>query len=434
MPRRSEGDFRDVPEGMDPLHYVLKVCEAIGKKYGNATIARDLHPTSPMVSGAVIAGLTSVGAEVRDGGVMPSPVLPFASKSAKCTIMIGSPVKIDRQSHINLRNPDGTFVDAEACGAIRDRIDKGVELPDYKKVGCVRPVTGGIDRYKDRVMSAVLSANCQVIMDCASDCPSYVAPQMLTDLGADVVSVNSHPGGKSPVRHPSPDELNLGYLAKTVKANPGSLGLAFNSDGSRLAAYDEAGRYMDGAAIFATIIDVFRPPKVAAPIDAPMIIDYLMGQDNVIRIPRGVSGLGAAVRDTGLKMGSDCAGSFVFADVSYALDGMAAGAYLAKAASETSLRQLLDAYPETVTGGDFVKFPWDNAKAAKALSENLLAMDRVSFSDVDGFRVGMESGWFHVRPGEAGAEIVAEAKDKMYLAGMIDLAKRALDASSKVSR
>lgn len=434
MERPREGAFAEVPDDMDAPDYAMSVCKALGKIYGRLTVASDLHPSSQMVLSAAKSGLTASGAEVRDAGSMPSPALPFASRSTKCTIMVGSPDRVELISYIDVRNPDGTFLDAAALEKIRVMLEEGVQLPGYKDVGNVRPVTGGMDRYRAKVVSNVESADCLVIMDCASDCPAFVAPHIMSDLGAEVVTVNSYPGGKAPSREPRPDELNLRNLSRTVKANPGSLGLAFNSDGSRLAAYAEDGRYMNGIDIFAVLIDVFRPTKVAVPNDAPMIVEYLMGVDNVIRTRIGSAGVGAAVRDKGLTMGSDCAGSFVFADVSYALDGIAAGAYLAKVAGETSIKQLLDSYPQTVRAEDSMKFQWNDQAAVKALTEELRSMEHREFSDVDGIRVGMESGWFLVSRKGKEAHIKAEAKDKMYLAGMMDLAKNAIESGNRLSK
>lgn len=414
--------------------YILNVGKTIGMQYKTVTIARDLRPSSMMVRNSLIAGLTAAGANVHDAGVAPSPVLPFASNKTDCCVMISSPNSRDCISGLGFWNTDGSFFNDSQMFTLSNRFDNEKTLPSYKSIGSVRHVTGSIEKYRSEIVKFVGTADCQVVIDCASDCPSLVAPQAITDLGADALTVNCHQDGRSPGRSPSPDEQNLKILSKVVKANYGSIGIALNGDGGRIAAIDEDGRYINGQNILGLLVEFYKPKNIALPVDTTMMIKDMM-KGNIVLTKLGAQHVGYVVKNNSLEIGGCEDGSFIFSKISYAPDGIATAALLTKIASEASLRDMIDEFPKYTRLHSEVRYSDDRESTAKKLTTKVTSMEYENYSDVDGWRVEMESGWFLLKFSDTDSfiEITVEGRDKAYAVGLMEVANLAVTESLKPS-
>lgn len=432
MPLIGVANIQGTSDGEITPELVLNIGKTIGTQYKSVTIARDLHPTSMMVRSSLIAGLTAAGANVHDAGVVPSPVLPFASKGTECCVMIGSPESRDCVSGLRFWNTDGTFFTDSQMFAFGSRFEKENILPSFKSVGDVRYVTGSIDNYRAKVAKEIGMVDCQVVVDCASGCASLVAPQLITDIGADALTVNCHSDGRSPGRSPSLEEINLKTLSKVVKSNYGSIGIALNGDGGRIAAIDEDGRYVDGTTLLALFIKFFQPKSIAVPIDTTMAVKDLM-KGNIVITKLGAHHVGESIKNNGLDTGGCEDGSFFISKISYAPDGIAAAAYVSKIASESSLRDVIDELPKYLRESTSVRYSEDRDGIAKRICVKIGDVDYINMYDVDGWRVEMESGWFLVRFSDTDTviDITVEARDKAYVVGLMEIAKQIVTSSLK---
>jgi len=433
MPLIGVANIQGTTDGEITPELVLNIGKTIGTQYKSITIARDLRPTSMMVRSSLIAGLTAAGASIHDAGIAPSPVLPFASKGTECCIMISSPDNRDCISGLRFWNTDGTFFTDSQMFAFSSRFEKEEKiLPSFKSIGNVRYVTGSIDNYRAKVAKEVGAADCQVILDCASDCASLVAPQLITDIGADALTVNCHSDGRSPGRSPSLEEINLKILSKVVKANYGSIGIALNGDGGRIAAIDEDGRYVNGATLLALFIKFFQPKSIAVPADTTMAVKDLM-KDNIIITKLGAHHVGESIKANNLDAGGCEDGSFFFSKISYAPDGIAAAAYLSKIASESSLRDVIDELPTYWRENTSLRYSEDRDSIAKRIGMKISDINYTYLCEVDGWRVEMESGWFLIRfsDNDSVIDITVEGRDKAYTIGLMEIAKLAVTSSLK---
>lgn len=82
-----------------------------------------------------------------------------------------------------------------------------------------------------------------IVVDCACGCTSYVAPEALSRLGADITAIDSDHRARKP-RNPGAIKSELIYLSNFLNASTGSIGIAYNGDGTRLALLDESGKYI----------------------------------------------------------------------------------------------------------------------------------------------------------------------------------------------
>ena len=432
MAPATSSEIRGTTEGRLSPEFIIEVGKTIGMQYNDVLISRNLRPNSTMAFYAVCAGITAAGGNVRDAGRMAAPAMPFASKGAECCIMIGSPDKTDENSMF-LSNVDGSLFNESQMRAVSSGLEAEKELPPYSRVGRIRKVTGGLEKYRSKVIEYVGSVDCRVVMDCASDCTCFVAPHLMADLGADLTSINSHPDGRSPGRPPALEEQNLKNLSKSVKSSPGSIGIAFNSNGTRLAVFDEEGNYLNGGTTLAVLMAGMKPGRVALPVDASLAVTDALQSSEITWTRRGHRSLGETVRTKGLDMGGNMNGYFVFPGISYSLDGMTAGALMAGIAGGMNLSQLVSGLTPSFKSDFSVPYHGYKNEISKSIHDQVSALEFDSMSEAEGWRVNMESGWFLINLSEKDETvyITAEGKDKMYGASLMGIATDIVKSSIK---
>lgn len=423
-------EIRGTTAGGLPPEFIMEVGKTVGMQYGTVLVSRNLRPSSAMAFYAMCAGITAAGGDVRDAGTIAIPTLPFASKGAECCVMIGAGDRVDISS-ILLCNTDGSLFNDSQMKSIHSSIGAEKELPTYSHVGRIRRVSGSLDNYRSRVMEYVGNVDCQVIMDCASDCTCFVAPHVMADLGADLTSVNCHPDGRSPGRLPAPDEANLKELSKAVKSNPGSIGIAFNSNGSRVAVFDESGRYLSGGETLAVLMAHLEPKKVAMPVDASLAVMDALQSAEIIWTERGRGALGEAARAKGAHMAGNMDGYYVFPKVSNATDGITAAALITKIAGENNLGHIVQGLSKSFRSEFSLEYHGELADIVQSIDEKVSSMEYDGLSKEEGWRADMESGWFLITISERDKviRIVAEGRDKMYGASLMGIATNIVKSS-----
>ena len=428
----TSSEIRGTTEGRLSPEFIINVGKTIGMQYKTVLISRNLRRSSTMAFYAVCAGITAAGGDVRDAGRMAAPAMPFSSKGSECCIMIGSPDRTDINSMF-LSNIDGSLFTESQMKAVSSGLETEKELPPYSRVGRIRKVTGGLENYRSRVTEYVGNVDCHVVMDCASDCTCFVAPHLMADLGADLTSINCHPDGRSPGRAPAPEEQNLKNLSRSVKSSPGSIGIAFNSNGTRLGVFDENGEYLDGGTALAVLMANMEPKKVALPVDASLSVTDALQSSEITWTRRGHRSLGEAVKAKGLDMGGNMNGYFVFPNVSYSLDGITAGALMAKIAGETNLSQIVSGITPSFKSDFSIPYHGDKEEISRSIHDQVFALEYDNLSEAEGWRVDMESGWFLITLSEKDETvyITAEGRDKMYGVSLMGIATDIVKSSNK---
>ena len=424
MPSKDEAVIQGTIDSELTPENVLEIGKTLGMQYKHITVGRNLNPTSTMVFSSLVAGMTGAGADVRNAGILPVPALPFASENTNCCVMIGNPDDKDRASGISLINVDGRFFNGPQLFTFRNRLNGAKVLPEYSMVGKVRSYNGSVDRYCKKVAEYVGAADCQIVVDCASDSPSSATPAIMKMIGADALIVSCQTDLTLRGTWANPEEYNIRLLSRIVKANYGSIGVALDNNGTRLAAIDESGEPIGGDALLQLFIDYLQPRKLSVPIDTSMAITR--GFKGSIKLCKlGYEAIGEAVMVGDSDLGGSSNGTFIFRNNSYAPDGITAAALLAKIATETSISDLVDDLPTYNREEESIKYPANREVIAKKISAKISEMEYNDLNVADGWRVEMESGWFLVRFSdyENVIDIKVEGTDKIYTAGMMEIAK-----------
>ena len=414
---------------------ILEIGKTLGIQYKYITVGMNMNPSNMMVLSSLIAGMTSAGADVRNAGILPTPALPFACENTECSVMIGNPDDQDRVSGLTFMNTDGRYFNGPQMFAFRNRLSGKKDLPDYSFVGSVRPYNGALDKYKKKIAEFAGTADCQIIIDCASDTPSTVVPNVMKTIGADATIVSCQTNFRQRGTWANPEEYDMRMLSKIVKANYGSIGAALNSDGTRLAAMDENGSPISDDALLQLFVKYLQPRKVAVPMDISMGLREQF-EGTVLMCRLGNEAIGDVMKAEGAEFGSAANGMFIFRNNSYAPDGIAAVSLLAKIATEARIGDMVDDVPIYCRDETTIKYPANREIIAKRISARVNNLDYQELWVTDGWRVEMESGWFLIRfsDDDFAIDIKCEGTDKIYTAGMMEIAKDIVTKAIKASQ
>ncbi|WP_458415147.1 phosphoglucosamine mutase [Schinkia sp. CFF1] len=214
-------------------------------------IGRDTRVSGPMLEGALVAGLLSIGAEVMRLGVISTPGVAFLTKAlgAQAGVMISASHNPVEDNGIKFFGPDGFKLTDEQENEIEELLDHAEDTlprPTGANLGQVIDYFEGGQKYLQYLKQTVDEefSGIHVALDCANGATSSLAPHLFADLEADLSTMAVNPDGlniNDGVGSTHPENL-----AKFVLERQADIGLAFDGDGDRLIAIDENGDIVDG--------------------------------------------------------------------------------------------------------------------------------------------------------------------------------------------
>ena len=399
---------------------------AIGQLYRRAAVSRDAGKSGIMLANALTAGLCSAGCDVTDVGICALPTSILSIPADGCGIMVTSPQSFGGYAWIRLNSPGGASFTPLQTGAVRDLAAGNGNVKDVRHdtIGTVSHEDARTAEHIAAIQKAVGVTDCPVIVDCASGTASLITPRLLAGMGADVRTMNADtgPGAGRMTEHHA-----YAGLVKNVRSSPGSVGIGHDGNGSRIAVVDEGGRLLNGNTVIALIASHLKADKIAVPISAGMVIDEVV-KGNVVRTKVGDNYLSEAMMKNDIRLGGEPSGMFIFGDSSYCPDGIYAAAVIASIATEGSLRQAADELPSYHTGSADMAVSGSREELAKRLDEKIASGEHDRLIKEDGWRVEMPDGWYLIRISnfENKVRVVAEARDKVYMNCLLDIAKDAV--------
>ncbi|MDG5821369.1 phosphomannomutase [Natronococcus sp. A-GB7] len=225
----------------------LSVGQAAGEPGTTFVVGRDGRETGPALAAAMEAGLESAGADVRRVGRVPTPALAFASRGRR-GVMLTASHNPPSDNGIKLF-VDGVEYDSDAEALIDEQVsadDSG--LATWEEWG--RSERADIlGRYRDAVADYVRTqfddesplAGLSIAVDCGNGVGALATPQVLDDLGADVIGVNANVDGHFSGRDSKPTPETLTEFSDFLAEGSFDLGLAHDGDADRLVVLEPDG-------------------------------------------------------------------------------------------------------------------------------------------------------------------------------------------------
>ncbi|KHF45153.1 phosphoglucosamine mutase [Saccharomonospora viridis] len=220
-----------------------------------AVVGRDSRASGEMLEAAVVAGLTSAGADVLRVGVLPTPGVAHlvTELGANLGVMISASHNPMPDNGIKLFGEGGH----KLPDGIEDEIERGLNAqgarPTGPQIGRVSDVDDAVDRYVAHLLEAVPVSlgGLRIVVDCANGASSLAAPDAYRKAGAEVIALHAEPDGvniNDGCGSTCPEDLQA-----AVVEHGADLGIAHDGDADRCLAVDADGNLVDGDQIMAIL-------------------------------------------------------------------------------------------------------------------------------------------------------------------------------------
>ncbi len=387
--------------------------EAIGRAIGSeaaargestVVVARDGRLSGPRLTAALVRGLTAAGRDVIDVGMVPTPVLYFATHAldgtASGVMVTGSHNPPDYNGFKIVL--DGETLSGDAITALHTRI---VENDLAEGAGSVREVDVR-SAYLARILADVrLARPLKAVVDCGNGVAGELGPELVEKLGAETIPLFAEIDGTFPNHHPDPGKPeNLQDLIRAVRENSADIGLAFDGDGDRLGVITPSGRliYPDHLMMAFAEDMLERNPGARVIFDVKCtgnlarVIDEAGGEPEMWRT--GHSLIKARMKETGAQLAGEMSGHIFFKERWYGFDD---GLYGAARLLEILSRQAEDAdaffdrYPQDIGTPEINVTVTDETKfdlVARLAREGDFGEEGIK-TTLDGIRVDYPDGW-----------------------------------------
>ncbi|MCB8839282.1 phosphoglucosamine mutase [Aurantimonas sp. VKM B-3413] len=224
-------------------------------------IGKDTRRSSYMIENAMVAGFTAAGMDVFLLGPMPTPAVAMLTRSLRADIgvMISASHNPFEDNGIKLFGPDGYKLSDEIESRIEELLDSDLSgrLANGDGLGRAKRVDGVHDRYIEfakRTLPRELSLEgVRVAIDCANGAAYRVAPEVLWELGAEIVKIGVEPDGININRNCGSTAPAM--LIEKVKEVRADIGIALDGDADRVLIVDERGTIVDGDQLMAVIAE-----------------------------------------------------------------------------------------------------------------------------------------------------------------------------------
>ncbi|MGR3323264.1 MAG: phosphoglucosamine mutase [Pseudooceanicola sp.] len=299
-------------------------------------IGKDTRRSGYMFESALTAGLTSTGMNVLLLGPVPTPAVGLLTVSMRADlgVMISASHNPADDNGIKFFGPDGFKLSDEAEAEIEALIENGVEPAQASNIGKAKRIDEGRFRYMERLKSTLPSGmrlgGLKVVVDCAHGAAHRTAPELLWELGADVIPIGTEPNGynindKCGSTHPE-------TAAAAVVAHGADLGICLDGDADRVILIDETGAVADGDQVMALMAARWseegrlRGGALVATVMSNLGLEQFL-RSRGLRLERTAVGdryVVERMREGGFNLGGEQSGHIVMTDYATTGDGLMA--------------------------------------------------------------------------------------------------------------
>lgn len=383
----------------------LRVGSALAYRSQDVIVGMDTRTTSPLLNHMVVSGIMGSGGTARQCGVVPTPTVAFNARFAKAGCMITASHNPEEYNGLKLFNPDGSSL-TQIQQADIEALLSSTYWTDWKTQGKECHIDA-LSPHKEAVLEQIqVERDMSAVLDCGNGAGCMLSPDLLTDAGVRVISINANPAGHF-ARPSEPLKEHLGYVGELVRKTGADCAVVHDGDADRMMAFDNKGRYIDGdhlLMLFARYLDARR---VVTTSDASMIIDEIA---EVHRTPVGDAFVSEELLSWG-DFGGEPSGAWIFPKISLCPDGPYAAALFCEIASQENIAALIDAMPSYPILRESFMTP-DARKIVSGIGAS---------SPTDGIRVADENGWFLIRASgtEPKIRITAEGKTLQHTKALL---------------
>jgi mannose-1-phosphate guanylyltransferase/phosphomannomutase len=397
--------------------FAAKLGTAFAATLGNGVrviTSRDPHPASRMIKRALMSGLASGGAAVLDLRIVPFPVNGYMVRETNAAAGL----------HVRLHRGDSRqlsieFVDELGIAltrAAQRKLENTLYREDFRRVdpeevGQIEALGQASEQYAAAIARSVdvdllRQRAFRLVVDCAFGSASFLAPQLLGQLGCDAMILNGYADPSRQPRTPEARRRHLERLSQIVASTGADLGVRIGFDGERLHFVDDRGTIIpDTRALAAASLLTFeavRGATVAVPAVAPRVIEQLAAErgGKVRRTRNDFGSLMQAAAAERLFFAGHIDGRYSAPRFQAAPDALAALAQLLEllARENRSASEILDVVPPFAVEESTVPCGWDRKGS---VMRRLLEEASVGAGAIDGVPIERDGAWALIWPDDA---------------------------------
>ena len=398
-----------------------------GLNQHRVVIGKDTRLSGYMLENALTAGLTSTGMNVLLLGPVPTPAVGFLTRSMRADlgIMISASHNPHQDNGIKFFGPDGFKLSDEAQDEIERLLAGEIEPVQPQNIGRAKRIDDAQGRYVEYAKTT-FSGNgrltgLKVVVDCANGAAYRTAPEVLWELGAEVIPVGVSPNGFN-----INQECGSTYTqtaAESVVQHGADLGICLDGDADRVMIIDENGQVADGDQIMALMASrwaangTLKGGTLVATVMSNLGLErYLQGQGLALhRTAVGDRYVVEAMRANNWNLGGEQSGHIVMTDYATTGDGLIAGLQFLAAMVETGK-------PASTLTRSFETVPQKLTNVRYEAGKEPLAAEAVKAAIVDGEARLAANGRLLIR--KSGTEplirVMGECEDQALLDMVIE--------------
>jgi phosphoglucosamine mutase len=308
-----------------------------GSTAHRVVIGKDTRLSGYMLENALTAGLTSTGMNVLLLGPVPTPAVGFLTRSMRADlgVMISASHNPHHDNGIKFFGPDGFKLSDAAEAEIEAMVEAEIALAKPENIGRAKRIDDAVGRYEEYAKTTFPPGlrldGLKVVIDCANGAAYKAAPEVLWELGAEVIPVGVSPNGKN-----INDRCGSTYTqtaAEAVVAHGAHVGISLDGDADRVMILDETGRVADGDQIMALLaghwadLGRLKGGTLVATVMSNLGLERFMTARG-LRLERTAVGdryVVEAMRRGGFNLGGEQSGHIVMTDYATTGDGLIAG-------------------------------------------------------------------------------------------------------------
>lgn len=344
--------------------YILKKQQ--GDRAEAMVIGKDTRISGDMLEASLIAGICSVGVDVYKVGVIPTPAVAVLTRhlQAIAGVVISASHNPYDDNGIKFFNPNGQKLTDQEELEIEALLEGDMsQLPQPKgaELGRVHEYSEGAAYYSSFVKEKVDGdfSGLKIVVDCANGAASKIAPQLLQDMGAEVMAIYHSPNGIN--INDGCGSTHLSALQLAVVEEGAQLGLAYDGDADRLLAVDHEGKVVDGDQLLAIFAMYLKAQEQLA---GDMLVATVMSNMGLKMALKtiGVSVAESKVGDryviekmeeTGAVLGGEQSGHIIFKQYNTTGDGIMSSMKLLEIVKKSGrsladLAAFMDRYPQVL--------------------------------------------------------------------------------------
>ncbi len=409
--------------------YAAFIRRAAGGRRIKIVVGRDARLSGEMVDKLVQGTLMGCGADVIDAGLCTTPGVEMAVTHYKADggIILTASHNPRQWNALKLLNDKGEFL----SGADGAEILKAAELDDftYQEVSDIGRVIESVDFTAQHIADvlalplvdadAVRARKFKVVVDAVNSVGGIVIPELLRELGCEVICLNCDPTGEF-AHNPEPLPENLTEISAAVAAEKADLGIVVDPDVDRLALVCQDGSMFGEEYTLVAVADYVlskTPGNTTSNLSSTRALRDVTEKHGGTYAASAVGEVNvvAKMKEIGAVIGGEGNGGVIYPALHYGRDALVGVALFLThlAACGMTMTELRASYPGYYISKNKMELTPD-VNVDKILGEVKEAYKDERVTDIDGVKIDFPEGWVHLRKSntEPIIRIYSEAADR----------------------